>query len=125
MEKNKPILANKKYLLGKKLKNSLINLESDKNTKSDGAYKDSILFETSTEFSYENSINLDERNGKILDFDNLNIPSFFNDININNDINRKIKNYYRIKKELGSKELSKLFLIDIKRLYKEREKHKV
>ena len=50
------------------------------------------------------------------------IPPFLNDITKYNEINRKIKNYYKIEKELGSPELAKLYLIDVKRLYEEKKK---
>ena len=125
MEHKESIIKDKKLFLGKKLKNPLIKIKNDDNMELEEINKDSILFETSTELSNDNSLNSDEKFGKIPGLDDINIPSFLNDININSDINKKIKNYYKIRKELGSKELTKLFLVDIKRLYKEKENYKV
>ena len=114
MELKEEIKKNKNLFLGKKIKNPL---KTDENLKLEES-KDSILFETSTELSIDNSINVDERNEKLPGLDDIKIPSFLNDININSDRNKRIKNYYKIKKELCSNELAKLYLIDIKRLYK-------
>ena len=58
----------------------------------------------------------------IPNFDDVNIPSFFNDITKYNVINRKIKNYYKLAKEFDSPEMAKIYLIDVKRLYEERDK---
>ena len=81
--------------------------------------KDSILFETSTELSMDNLINLEEKienNSLIPGLDDLNVPTFFNDITKYKDINTKIKKYYETKKEIGS-ELAELYLIDVHRIY--------
>ena len=109
-----------KSLLGKKTKSIKIDLISEDVPNTEESNKDSFLIETSAELSNDNLINLDEKplNGPdIPGFDDINIPSFFNDITKNNDINRKIKKYYKIKKELGSIELVKLYRIDINKLY--------
>ena len=81
--------------------------------------KDSILFETSTELSMDNLINLEEKienNSLIPGLDDINVPAFFNDITKYKDINKKIKKYYETKKEIGS-ELAELYLIDVHRIY--------
>ena len=88
--------------------------------------KDSILFETSTELSMDNLINLEEKienNSLIPGLDDLNIPTFFNDITKYKDINKKIKKYYETKKEIGS-ELAELYLIDVHRIYDQKKKIK-
>ena len=88
--------------------------------------KDSILFETSTELSMDNLINLEEKienNSLIPGLDDINVPAFFNDITKYKDINKKIKKYYETKKEIGS-ELAELYLIDVHRIYEEKKKIK-
>ena len=81
--------------------------------------KSSILFESSTEFSIK-TIDLEEKPEFIPGLDDINIPSFLNDITKYNIINKKIKNYYKIRKELGSK--ADLYLIDVNTLYEEKKK---
>ena len=88
--------------------------------------KDSILFETSTELSMDNLINLEEKienNSLIPGLDDLNVPNFFNDITKYKDINKKIKKYYETKKEIGN-ELAELYLIDVHRIYEQKKKIK-
>ena len=83
------------------------------------------LFETSTEQSLDNQINLGEKKDisfGVLNLDEIRIPSFLNDISKYNEINKKIKKYYKIKKELKSSDDVKLYLIDIKKLFEERKK---
>ena len=108
-----------KLFLCKKTKETKLN-KANKNI--EDSNKDSILFETSTEISINNIINIEEKNNIILGIDEIKIPSFLNDNPVYYDINKKIKNYYKIKKELGSKELAELFLIDVNRLYEEKKK---
>ena len=99
------------------------NKEKKKNNKKNK--KDSLLFETSTDISSSNLISLEEKTDNILkipSFDDIIIPSFLNDFTKYNVINRKIKNYYKLEKEIGSPELAKLYLIDVKRLYEEKKK---
>ena len=120
MEQNTDLNNIKKIFLGKKTKNAY--LKNKESQKIDETNKDSILFETSTELSVDNSINLKEKVENIPGLDDINIPSFFNDKTKNNNVNKKIKIYYKTKKELGSNDLAKLFLIDVNRLYKEKEK---
>ena len=112
MEESKDIKNVNKMLLGKKRTN-LMKKESSKVNETN---KDSILFETSTELSVDNLITLEEKVENIPGLDDINIPSFLNDKCT--DIDKKIKNYYKTKKELGSNELAKLYLIDISRIYK-------
>ena len=112
MEKNKEIKNVNKIYLGKKR----INLIDKENSKINETNKDSILFETSTELSVDNLITLEEKIENIPGLDDIKIPSFLNDKC--SDIDKKLKNYYKTKKELGSSELAKLYLIDINRLYK-------
>ena len=56
--------------------------------------------------------------------DDINIPSFLIDNTESKDINKKIKNYYKAKRALGSNELADLYLIDVHRLYEEKKKIK-
>ena len=111
-----------KLFLCKKTKESKLNEKNKNNKNKEESNKDSFLFETSTEISIDNAIKLEEKNVIIQGLDDIKIPSFLNDNSVNNDINKKIKNYYKIRKELGSKELVKLYLVDINRLYEEKKK---
>ena len=111
--------------LGKKTKineKKIIKKNSKKLTK---ILTNETLFESSTEQSFDNQINLLEGPStllKIPSLDEVKIPSFLNDITKYDKINKKIKSYYKTKKELNSPEMAKLYLIDIKRLYEERKK---
>ena len=120
-DENKEI---RNILLGKKTKQSNLKQKDKKSPKSEEINKDSILFETSTELSFDNIINLEEKSEMISGLDDINIPSFLNDNNESKDINKKIINYYKAKKALGSKELADLYLIDVHRLYEEKKKIK-
>ena len=111
-----------KLFLCKKTKESKLSEKNKNNKNKEELNKDSFLFETSTEISIDNVINLEEKNFIIQGLDDVKIPSFLNDNSVYNGINKKIKNYYKIRKELGSKELAKLYLIDINRLYEEKKK---
>ena len=85
---------------------------------------DSLLIETSTDLSSSNLINLEEKSeitSKIPNFDDVIIPSFLNDITKYKDINRKIKNYYKLRKQFNSLEMAKLYLIDVKILHEEKK----
>ena len=130
MEEIKDIKNINNNFLGKKIKNikkifkikdKIINKNKDK----DKIKIESSLFETSTDLSSSNILTLEEKsdnNSKIPNFDDIIIPSFFNDITKYNVINRKIKNYYKLAKEFDSPEIAKIYLIDVKRLYEERAK---
>ena len=124
MEKNDESKKINNVLLSKKRKKSNLIQKDNKSPNSEEINKDSILFETSTELSYENVINLEEKPEIIPGLDDINIPSFLNDNNEYNDINKKIKNYYKAKKALGSNELAELYLINVHRLYEEKKKIK-
>ena len=117
--KNVEIKSINKNYLGKK-KHNLLS-KSKENPKIDDLNKESIFFEPSTELSIDNIISLDEKFEKIQGLDDVNIPAFLNDKAINNNLNKTIKKYYQAKKELASNELAKLYLIDINRLYTEKE----
>ena len=122
MEKTNEEKRIKKLYIGKKVKKDS-ELEE---LKTEDENKDSILFETSTELSMDNLINLEEKienNSMIPGLDDLNVPTFFNDITKYKDINKKIKKYYETKKEIGS-ELAELYLIDVHRIYEEKKKIK-
>ena len=124
MEKNDESKKINNVLLSKKRKKSNLIQKDNKSPNSEEINKDSILFETSTELSYENVINLEEKPEIIPGLDDINIPSFLNDNTEYNDINKKIKNFYKAKKALGSNELAELYLINVHRLYEEKKKIK-
>ena len=112
----------KKLYIGKKVKKD----SKIEEPKIEDENKDSILFETSTELSMDNLINLEEKienNSLIPGLDDLNVPNFFNDITKYKDINKKIKKYYETKKEIGN-ELAELYLIDVHRIYEQKKKIK-
>ena len=119
MEKTNEEKRIKNLYIGKKVK-KVSELEEPK---TEDENKDSILFETSTELSMDNLINLEEKienNSMIPGLDDLNVPTFFNDITKYKDINKKIKKYYETKKEIGS-ELAELYLIDVHRIYEQKK----
>ena len=126
MEEIKDITKINNNFLGKKTKNiKKVFKIKEKNIDKNKIKSESSLFETSTDLSSSNILSLEEKsdtNLKIPNFDDVNIPSFFNDITKYNDINRKIKNYYKLAKEFDSPEMAKIYLIDVKRLYEERDK---
>ena len=126
MEEIKDITKINNNFLGKKTKNiKKVFKIKEKNIDKNKIKSESSLFETSTDLSSSNILSLEEKsdtNLKIPNFDDVNIPSFFNDITKYNVINRKIKNYYKLAKEFDSPEMAKIYLIDVKRLYEEREK---
>ena len=89
--------------------------------------KSSFLTEISTELSSDNLISFDGKKKPkeiIHGFDDLIIPAFFNDFEINKNVDETIKNYYKMKEELGSSELVELYLLDINRLIEEKRKSK-
>lgn len=126
MEEIKDITKINNNFLGKKTKNiKKVFKIKEKNIDKNKIKSESSLFETSTDLSSSNILSLEEKsdtNLKIPNFDDVNIPSFFNDITKYNVINRKIKNYYKLAKEFDSPEMAKIYLIDVKRLYEERDK---
>ena len=89
--------------------------------------KSSFLTEISTELSSDNLISFDGKKKPkeiIHGFDDLIIPAFFNDFKIDKNVDKTIKNYYKMKEELGSSELVELYLLDINRLIEEKRKSK-
>ena len=126
MEEIKDITKINNNFLGKKTKNiKKVFKIKDKNIDKNKIKNESSLFETSTDLSSSNILSLEEKsdtNSKIPNFDDVIIPSFLNDITKYKVINRKIKNYYKLVKEFNSPEMAKIYLIDVKRLYEEREK---
>ena len=126
MEEIKDIIKINNNFLGKKTKNiKKVFKIKDKNIDKNKIKNESSLFETSTDLSSSNILSLEEKsdtNSKIPNFDDVIIPSFLNDITKYKVINRKIKNYYKLVKEFNSPEMAKIYLIDVKRLYEEREK---
>ena len=89
--------------------------------------KSSFLTEISTELSSDNLISFDGKKKPkeiIHGFDDLIIPAFLNDFKINKNVDETIKNYYKMKEELGSSELVELYLLDINRLIEEKRKSK-
>ena len=130
MEEIKDLKNISNKFLGKKTKNikkifKIKEIPINKNKNKNKIKTESSLFETSTDLSSSNILSLEEKsdaNPKIPYFDDIIIPSFFNDITKYNVINRIIKNYYKLAKQFDSPEMAKIYLIDIKRLYEERDK---
>ena len=94
MEEIKDITKINNNFLGKKTKNiKKVFKIKEKNIDKNKIKSESSLFETSTDLSSSNILSLEEKsdtNLKIPNFDDVNIPSFFNDITKYNVINRKI-----------------------------------
>ena len=96
--------------LGKKIKK---NHDVEDDLKSKEIDKTSSLLETSAELSSDNLLCLEEKRefkDKIPGFDDLKIPSFLNDFKCNKIIDKKIEDYYKIKRELGSSDLAELYM---------------
>ena len=86
------------------------------------------ILDTSAELSSENLISLEEKpesnnKNKIIGFDDLTIPPFFNDKKKDENFNKILTNYKKMKAELGSNELAKLYLIDFDRLYEKKKNY--
>ena len=115
---------NLNILLGKKTNRYKKDEECSQSQYSE---KGSSSLETSAELSSDNLLSLEEKQdnkfNKISGFDDIKIPGFLNDCKKNKKIDNAIKSYYKIKEELGSQELTKLYLIDINRLYEIRRKN--
>ena len=60
---------------------------------------------------------------KITGFDDLIIPAFFNDPKSDKNFDKTLANYKKIRAELGSNELAKLYLIDFNRLYEKKKNY--
>ena len=105
-----------KTFLGKKT--SKIN-KSEENFKTDKTDSSSVAIDATFELSFDNFISLGEKpiiKNKIPGFDDIKIPTFLNDLTPNPKAKQHINNYKKLKEELGSPELAKLYLIDIKNL---------
>ena len=103
--------------LGKKTKKSHKTEDNDKTEESSNS---SLLLETTLEISSDNILPLEEETeskGKIPGFDDLKIPSFLNDSKINYNVNKTIEKYSKIKEAFDSPELTKLYLIDINKVF--------
>ena len=115
---------NLNILLGKKTNRYK---KDEEYSQSQYSEKGSSSLETSAELSSDNLLSLEEKQdnkfNKISGFDDIKIPGFLNDFKKNKKIDNAIKSYYKIKEELGSQELTKLYLIDINRLYEIRRKN--
>ena len=111
--------------LGKKTKNRK-KTEESKNLKPSS--KSLSILDTSAELSTENLISLEEKpdsdnKSKITGFDDLIIPAFFNDTKSDKNFDKTLANYKKIRAELGSNELAKLYLIDFNRLYEKKKNY--
>ena len=111
--------------LGKKTKNRR-KTEESKNLKPSS--KSLSILDTSAELSTENLISLEEKpesnnKSKITGFDDLIIPAFFNDPKSDKNFDKTLANYKKIRDELGSNELAKLYLIDFNRLYEKKKNY--
>ena len=121
--KKETILKNNSFLGKKRRKKQ----EPKDNYKLKESEKSSFLTEISTELSSDNLISFDGKKKPkdiIHGFDDLIIPAFLNDFKINKNVDETIKNYYKMKEELGSSELVELYLLDINRLIEEKRKSK-
>ena len=116
--------TNVKFLLGKKTNRYKKEEECSQSQYSE---KGSFSLETSAELSSDNLLSLEEKQDnkskKLPGFDDIKIPGFLNDRKINKKIDQAIKSYYKIKEELGSQDLTKLYLVDINRLYEIKRKY--
>ena len=111
--------------LGKKTKNRR-KTEESKDLKPSS--KSLSILDTSAELSTENLISLEEKpesnnKSKITGFDDLIIPAFFNDPKSDKNFDKTLANYKKIRAELGSNELAKLYLIDFNRLYEKKKNY--
>ena len=111
--------------LGKKTKNRR-KIEESKNLRPSS--KSLSILDTSAELSTENLISLEEKpdsdnKSKITGFDDLIIPAFFNDPKSDKNFDKTLANYKKIRAELGSNELAKLYLIDFNRLYEKKKNY--
>ena len=111
--------------LGKKTKNRR-KTEESKNLRPSS--KSLSILDTSAELSTENLISLEEKpesnnKSKITGFDDLIIPAFFNDPKSDKNFDKTLANYKKIRAELGSNELAKLYLIDFNRLYEKKKNY--
>ena len=115
--------------LNKKIKRSkILDKNEEKESEINGIFlKDQTFFDSSTDISTDlnEKLNRSTYNYPIDSIINeIYIPSFLNDITKYNNINKKIKNYHKIKKCFKEQESANLYLVDINRLYEIRNKIK-
>ena len=121
-DKSSDIISN---FLGKKTKHYKKPVESKKTGL---ICKCLSILDTSAELSSDNLIALDEKyetnaKNKITGFDGIFVPTFLNDTKHDENFDKTLANYKKIKAELGSDELAKLFLIDFNRLYEKKKNY--
>lgn len=110
MEPKNDCAKKTKTFLGKK---------TNKMHKSDETDNSSSIMDTTFELSSDNLLSLEEKSEhkrKIPGLDDIKIPAFLNDFIITPKAKKVLHNYNKIKEELGSSELVKLYLIDIKKI---------
>jgi hypothetical protein len=125
MERNDKSSDTISSFLGKKTKH---HKKPEENKKSRISYKCLSILDTSAELSSDNLISLDEKyepnaKNKITGFDDLFVPKFFNDTNYDKNFDKTLANYKKIRAELGSDELAKIYLIDFNRLYEKKKNY--
>ena len=123
-QKDKPGEISIRFL-GKKTKN---RRKTDESKNLRPSCKSLSILDTSAELSTENLISLEEKpvsynKSKITGFDDLFIPPFFNDTKSDKNFDKTLANYKKIRAELGSNELAKLYLIDFNRLYEKKKNY--
>ena len=87
--------------------------------KSDEIDNSSSIMDTTFELSSDNLLSLEEKSEikrKIPGFDDIKIPTFLNNFSANPKAKKTLKNYNKIKEDLGSPELAELYLIDIRKI---------
>ena len=121
MEQSEEIRGISISFLGKKKKSPEKTKEIYKFEDSDKSF---LLSDTSADISFENNLSLDEKTEdykiQLYGFDNIKIRPFLNDKIKPKNSKKTIKNYYKMKNELGSDELAKLYLIDFNRLMEQK-----
>ena len=98
---------------------TFLGKKTNKMHKSDEIDNSSSIMDTTFELSSDNLLSLEEKSEhkrKIPGFDDIKIPTFLNDFIITPKAKKVLDNYNKIKEELGSSELVKLYLIDIKKI---------
>ncbi len=102
-----------------KITETNLDNKTNKIHKSDETDNSSAIIDSSFELSFDYLIAKEvkpEIKAKIPGFDDIKIPTFLNDLTPNPKAKQHINNYKKLKEELGSPELAKLYLIDIKNL---------
>ena len=100
------------------IETSKIN-KSEENYKTDETDNSSAVIDATFELSFDDFISLGEKpiiKNKIPGFDDIKIPTFLNNFSANPKAKKTLKNYNKIKEDLGSPELAELYLIDIRKI---------